>query len=137
MFLLLVSFLFNFLFNFLFTDNFHRKLHQQNGAVKVHPYRERTATGSLRGHLRTHHAVEWVQECQRLNIELRGKEGEEALAKVTGLPVGHQAEARVPFTQDNFLDGLVKFIVATDQVFSFFFSFSFFFLIFFLGYQDC
>jgi hypothetical protein len=60
---------------------------------------------------------EWVQECQQQNIALRGKEGEEALAKVTGVPVDHQAEAQVPFTQGNFLDGLVQFIVATDQVF--------------------
>lgn len=114
--LLLVSFFFLFPILF-FTDNFHRKLHQQNGTVKVHPYRERTASGPLRAHLLAHHAEEWVQECQKLNIELRGKEGGEASARVTGLPVGHQAEAQVAFTQDRFLDGLVKFIVATDQVF--------------------
>jgi hypothetical protein len=66
---------------------------------------------------------EWVQECQQKNIALRGKEGEEALAKVTGVPVDRQAEAWVPFTQDNFLDGLVQFIVATDQVFFFFLCF--------------
>jgi hypothetical protein len=116
---------FFFLFSFhIFADNFHRKLHQNNGAIKVHRYAESTASGPLRFHLLSHHVEEWVQECQQKNIALRGKEGEEALAKVTGVPVDRQAEAQVPFTQDNFLDGLVQFIVATDQVF-FFFSFVF------------
>jgi hypothetical protein len=50
--------------------------------------------------------------------------------------VDRQAQARVPFTQDNFLDGLVQFIVATDQVFFNFFLFLFV-LKCFLGYQDC
>jgi hypothetical protein len=74
----------------------------------------------LRNHLLSHHAEEWVKDCQQRKIALRGKEGGEALAKVTGVPVDHQAEAQVPFTQDSFLDGLVQFIVATDQVFFFF-----------------
>jgi hypothetical protein len=71
----------------------------------------------------------WVAECQKLKIDLRGKEGKEAIARLTGVSVEHQAEARTPFTQDNFLDSLVQFIVATDQVlfFSLFFSlFNFF-----------
>jgi hypothetical protein len=68
-------------------------------------------------HLLKHHMEEWVKECQKLKIELRGKEGKEAIARFTGVPVERQAEARTPFTQDNFLDSLVQFIVATDQVF--------------------
>jgi hypothetical protein len=71
----------------------------------------------------------WVAECPKLKIDLRGKEGKEATARLTGVSVEHQAEARTPFTQDNFLDSLVQFIVATDQVlfFSLFFSlFNFF-----------
>jgi hypothetical protein len=52
---------------------------------------------------------------------MRGKEGEEALAKFTGLPVQRQAKARTPFSQDFFLDSLVQFIIATNQVFFFFF----------------
>ena len=131
--ILLVSFFLFFLFYFYFynyiSDKFYRILHQDDG-VRVHSYHATTATGPLRSHLLKHHAEEWVKECQRLKIVLRGKEGEEALARVTGHPVEHQAVARTPFTQDNFLDALVQFIVATDQVF---FLFSFFFpcLIFF------
>ena len=61
---------------------------------------------------------------------MRGKEGEEALARVSGVSVNRQAEVRAPFTQDNFLDALVQFIVGTDQVF-FSFSLLFFVLKFF------
>jgi hypothetical protein len=57
------------------------------------------------------------------------------LAKVTGVSVDRQAEARVPFTQDNFLDALVQFVVATDQVF-FFFPF-FFGSKIFSGHKGC
>ncbi len=58
---------------------------------------------------------EWVSECQKLGIVLKGKEGEEAFAQFTGLPVQRQAEARIPFSQVTFLDGLVQFIVGTNQ----------------------
>ncbi|KAH9169296.1 hypothetical protein EDB89DRAFT_2244762 [Lactarius sanguifluus] len=90
-------------------------LHQEDASIKVHAYRSTTATGSLRSHLLNHHAEEWVAECQRLKIELRGKEGGEAVARVTGVSAERQAERHTPFTQDNFFDGLVQFIVATDQ----------------------
>ena len=66
-----------------------------------------------------------MQECQKLQIGLRGKEGGEAYAKAPGVPVEHQGKAQVPFTQDNFVNGLVQFIVATDQVFFAFFCYLF------------
>ena len=133
--ILLVSFIFSF-FPPYFADKFHRKCHQNNHSIKVHPYAESTASGPLHAHLLNHHAQEWVEACQEQNIALRGKEGEEALAKVSGVPVNCQAEVQAPFTQDNFLDALVQFIVGTDQVF---FSFSLFFFVlkFFLGYEGC
>ena len=91
----------------------------------MHPYAESTASGPLCTHLLNRHAQEWVEACQeQKNIALRGKEREEALAKVSGVTVNCQAEAWAPFTQDNFLDALVQFIVGTDQVF---YSFPLFF----------
>jgi hypothetical protein len=89
----------------------------------VKRYQNNTASGTLRNHMLRYHAAEWVQECKDKNIEPRGKEGEAALAQLTGHSVDHQAEARVPFTLNNFLDGIVQFIVATDQVFFLFFLF--------------
>ncbi len=121
--ILLVSILFYFIY---ISEKFYRILHQDDGAIKVHSYRATTATGPLRSHLFKHHMEEWVKECQRLKINLRGREGEEAIARTTGLPIERQATAHIPFTQDNFLDGLVQFIVATDQVFFFYHFFSLF-----------
>jgi hypothetical protein len=92
-------------------------LHEENPASKVHQYSKTTASGTLRTHLFKSHQDEWVSECQRLNIEPRGKEGEEALANFMGLPVQRQAEARTPFSQVAFLDALVQLIVGTNQVF--------------------
>jgi len=89
----------------------------------VHPYSVTTASGSLRSHLSKNHLEEWVGECIKLKIKPKGKEGEEAYAKVMGLPVQHQAKACIPFSQDSFLDGLVQFIVATNQVCHFIFIF--------------
>jgi hypothetical protein len=127
------------LFCIYVSEKLYRILQKDNPATKVHSYRASTATGPLRSHLRKHHAEEWVKECQKLGIKLRGKEGEEAVAMVTGQPLERQAEARTPYTQDNFLDALVQFIVATDQVFIFFYYFFGVFphLINFLGHKDC
>ena len=97
-----------------------------------------TATSSLQAHLLKNHVQEWVMECQRLNIDLRGKEGEEALAKFTGLPIQHQAEVCIPFSQGSFLDGLVQFIVGTNQVFFFFLSLIFSLIkSIFSGHKNC
>jgi hypothetical protein len=82
----------------------------------VHAYSLTTGSGPLRSHLFKNHLEEWVSECQKQGIEMRGKEGEEALAKFTGLPVQRQAKACTPFSQDFFLDSLVQFIIATNQV---------------------
>jgi hypothetical protein len=90
-------FFFFFFFFHIFADHFHREL-QKEKAIKVHRYSKTTASGTLRNHLLSHHAEEWVKDCQQKKIALRGKEGGEALAKVTGVPVDHQAEAQVPFT---------------------------------------
>ena len=68
------------------------------------------------------HLEVWVQGCQKKGLQLKGKEGEEALARFTGVPLQHQAQAQDPFSQEVFCDALVKFTVATDQV-SFFFLF--------------
>ncbi|KAN0131804.1 hypothetical protein V8E53_010332, partial [Lactarius tabidus] len=86
-------------------------LQEDNSTARVHHYSETTATGTLRTHLLNNHLEEWVGKCQKNKIQLKGKEGEEALAKFTGVPLQHQAKARVAFSQEAFLDGLVQFIV--------------------------
>lgn len=84
--------------------------------AKVYHYSTTTGSGTLRAHLLKCHLEVWVQGCQKKGLQLKGKEGEEALARFTGLPLQHQTQARVPFSQEAFRDALVKFTVATDQV---------------------
>jgi hypothetical protein len=74
----------------------------------------------------TTHLGEWINECDKLNIKITGKQAEEAIAKYKGLPIEHQTEARMPFSKVNFLDAIVDLIVVTNQVFIFI---SFFFLV--------
>ena len=42
---------------------------------------------TLWSHLLKNHMQEWVSECQKLGIVLKGTEGEEAFAQLAGLPV--------------------------------------------------
>ena len=51
-----------------FAEIFHRKLHQDNCSIKVHPYAESTASGPLCTHLFNHHAQEWIEACQEKNM---------------------------------------------------------------------
>lgn len=91
---------------------------------RVHHYSDSIRTGTLQAHLLNNHLDKWVDRCQRLNIELKGKEGKEALEKFTGLPLQCQAKACVPFSQEAFLDGLVQLTMATNQVFFLFYKFN-------------
>jgi hypothetical protein len=121
-------FLLSFYFYFYFSENFHSALKKDNPAVTVHKYQASTATGPLCTHLFKHHAEEWFKACKQDSVELRGKQGKAVVERFTGVPVEHQAEAQIPFTHDNFLNALVQFIVATDQVLIFLKGFILFYL---------
>ncbi len=122
------SFLFLFLF-IMFFNTIYRGIHKDS-PYKVHGYSITTATSTLQSHLLKNHVDEWVSGCKELNIVPRGKEGEEAMAKVMGLPVQHLAEARELFSQQAFINALVQFIVAPNQVFHFIYFFSYYFILF-------
>jgi hypothetical protein len=97
--------------------------HLAEAYAKVHHYKATTGSGTLWSHLLNCHLEEWVTGCQKKDIQLRGKEGEEALAQFTGLPLQqHQAKGRTPFSQEAFCDSLVQFTVATDQVSFYYYS---------------
>jgi len=57
------------------------------------------------------------EECPTPKIQLRGKEGKEALAKFTGIPVEQQHEVRKPFNQENLLECSDEFHMVTDEVY--------------------
>ncbi len=116
-----------FFFKFcLISNKFSRSAAQEDVSIKVSSYSTKTATSTLQSHLLKHHAGDWVQECKHLKIQLRGKEGKEALAMFIGIPMEQQVEARRPFSQENFLGALILFIIATDQVFFSFKNLNFF-----------
>lgn len=110
-------------FQHFISNKFYRSKAAEDSSIKVGTYGDTTATATLRSHLLKFHPQEWVKECERLNIRLRGKEGKIAMAKFSGVPVGHQAATQAPFTQENFREYLMQFIIATDQVFIYLFYF--------------
>jgi hypothetical protein len=68
---------------------------------------------------------EWLVECARLKISIKAKEALEAIAAFQGVKPGSQTQQRQQFTQEHFIKALIEFIVATDQVFFFFFALNF------------
>jgi large-conductance mechanosensitive channel len=71
----------------------------------------------------TTHLGEWIDECEKLDITITGKQAQEAIAKYKGVSVQQQTEARMPFSKNNFLNAIVNFIVVTNQVFLFIYFF--------------
>ena len=97
--------------------NFRSLYEKDPSSQQVHKYAKNTTSGNLKNHLRKHHIAEWVGECERLGIQIQGKDALADVANYKGLPVQDQAEAHMPFSKDNFLDAIVEFIVVTNQVF--------------------
>ena len=62
---------------------------------------------------------EWLAECARLKISIKAKEALEAIAAFQSFKPGSQTQQRQEFTQEHFINALIEFIVATDQVFFF------------------
>ena len=94
----------------------------KNRAYRIHHYSLTTGTGTLRKHLIKCHRDKWVSECKRLNIIIKAEAGLEALALHEG--ENPKTEASCPsYSPESFMNALIDFIVATDQVFSFFFLF--------------
>lgn len=86
-------------------------------------YGASTASGTKRKHLFTVHLDDWVSSCDDLKIKITAKEAQ---------PFVHEYRARQgqpssftrlqdvneipPFSNDTFIDAIVDFIVADDQV---------------------
>jgi len=69
--------------------------------------------------------VDWVAECQKLNLTIKAKDALEAIAAFQGTQAEPQDPQRLQFTLEHFVNALAEFIVATDQVyFHFLFYFS-------------
>jgi hypothetical protein len=78
---------------------------------------ESTSTSTFRRHLTDHHVNDWVTCCARLKIKITAGAAKKALA---ALKLGDQSsgttEVRQPYSKEGFVDALVEFIIADDQV---------------------
>jgi len=86
----------------------------------------KTGTGVLRRHLFDHHVDKWIEGCDKLRIPITAKEAQRALTDYRHRKgqanvnpsvnsTDHSKPGR-PFSQEAFVDAIVEFIVADDQV---------------------
>lgn len=83
-----------------------------------------TSTSSIRDHFAADHIDEWVAGCDKLNIKITAKTVQGAVAnsrRERGEGQGNTGvsaeDARRPsFTHEVFIDAIVEWIVADDQV---------------------
>ena len=106
-------------------------------ALLIYPYRRecaagkkfrpvkyglKTGTGTLRKHLFENHANDWISACDAQKIPITAKEAQPALAEYRthqgmspeGAP--HANTQRRTYTPDKFVEAIVEWIVADDQV---------------------
>jgi hypothetical protein len=80
----------------------------------------KTGTGVLRRHLFEHHADAWIEGCDKLHIPITAKDAQRVVVDYRN----RKGQARTnstkqlgcPFSQEAFVDAIVEFIVANDQV---------------------
>jgi len=81
-----------------------------------------TSTGSLRNHLLRDHIDEWITSCDKLKIKCQGgpnvQEKLDSWRQACGGDRSNQTKesARKTFSNEAFVDAIVEFIIADDQV---------------------
>ena len=89
---------------------------------KVTIFSVKTGTGVLRRHLYEHHANSWIEGCDKLRIPITAKEAQRVVSdyrRQSGQASANNVEnsqTRCPFSNEVFVDAIVEFIVADDQV---------------------
>jgi hypothetical protein len=87
-------------------------------------YKAGSSSSTLRTHLLSQHAKEWIQTCDQQGITITALGAEEAVCDyrkchggtVPQFRAGKKSQSRRPFTQEGFEDAIIDFIVADDQV---------------------
>lgn len=110
---------------------FYRQEHTTGTRKRVTKYSITTGTGVLRNHLLDHHADAWIAGCDKLNIPITAKSAQSKVKEYRtchGQPPNtcesEQANPRRAFSQEAFVEAIVEFIVADDQVGGEFVSFN-------------
>lgn len=101
-----------------------RQQHTMGTRKKNAKFSIKTGTGVLHRHLFEHHANKWIEGCDKLRIPITAKEAQRALTdyrhrkgqvNANANSTEHSKPGR-PFSQEAFVDAIVEFIVADDQV---------------------
>ena len=90
---------------------------------RAYSYGMGAAVSTLRKHLISNHLKDWVEQCEALGLMIKGKEGQQAAAALTGSTVRSQAQARPQYSSEALVDALVNLIVANDLVCDYLFIF--------------
>ena len=107
---------------------FVRQEHVSNSHVKVQPFKNTTGTTVLRNHLANEHVENWVETCDKFKISITAQVAQKAVnafQQRRGQPQEslNHSEGPVPhvreYSREAFVDAIVEWIVADDQVCSF------------------
>jgi hypothetical protein len=79
-------------------------------------YSAKTSTSTLRVHLDKHHRKEYLRLCEEKGWKNQLPSSKSGGGVNSETPQASQSQPRTKFTQEGFLEHLVKFIVATNQV---------------------
>jgi hypothetical protein len=86
-------------------------------AYELVDFGQTTSTSVLRRHLFESHLDLWIAACDDMKIRITAKEALPVIEAYRQEPQQTQLEAARPeFSKEAFLDALVEFIVADDQV---------------------
>jgi len=112
----------------IISNIFVRQEHTGNSHVKVQPFKNTTGTTVLRAHLANEHIENWVETCDKFKISITAQVAQKAVnayRQRRGQPqeASSRSEGPVPhvreYSREAFVDAIVEWIVADDQVRSF------------------
>ena len=96
--------------------SFAREMQVTNPTYKQGIFGPNTATTGLRRHLADRHMEAWLKGCDQLRISIKSQGVQDAINQYRGQAPESQFQERKPFSNKAFVDAIVKFIVANDQV---------------------
>jgi hypothetical protein len=102
------------------TDIINRRIKATNAEHDVTTYGDGSSTGTLRNHLCSEHIDDWVSSCDSMGIPLKAKGIKTAVdnyrqSQGQTTSDGMQKPRR-QFSKEAFVDSIIEFIIADDQV---------------------
>jgi hypothetical protein len=97
---------------------FKRQKKAMDPRYKVATFSTKTGTSTLRKHLATEHTHDWITTCDEKNINIKAAAHIQELIAEYRNEQHHAGEGRtrVPFSKEAFVDAIMEFIIADDQV---------------------